>query len=130
MTPLFPFGHGLSYGRFAYSNLDVSPKTLGPEDTIEAAVTIVNDGDATAAETVFLFVRDVVASVARPLLELKGFCRIELAAGATGTAVLLLPVKALRFPGRDWRPVLEAGAFESWSAPAPTASSFSPPPSR
>ena len=112
LTPLFPFGHGLSYGRFAYSDLKVTPARAGPNDTIEVAVTVTNEGEAAAEETVFLFVRDMVASVARPLLELKAFTKIELSPGARATVVILLPVNALCFPGRDWQPVLEPGAFE------------------
>ena len=112
LTPLFPFGHGLSYGRFAYSDLKATPARAGPNDTIEVAVTVTNEGEAAAEETVFLFIRDMVASVARPLLELKAFTKVELSPGARATVVILLPVNALSFPGRDWQPVLEPGAFE------------------
>ena len=112
LTPLFPFGHGLSYGRFAYSDLKATPARLGPNDTIEVAVTVTNEGEAVAEETVFLFIRDMVASVARPLLELKAVTKVELSPGARATVVIFLPVSALSFPGRDWQPVLEPGAFE------------------
>jgi beta-glucosidase len=116
-TPLFPFGHGLSYGRFIYSDLQVSPRRLGPDDIIEATVTVTNVGDRRAEETVFLFVHDVLASVARPQMELKAFAKIELQPGEHGTVVLLLPAASLAFPGRDWRPVLEPGDFDCFVGP-------------
>ena len=75
-SPLFPFGFGLSYGRFAYANLTVSPDTATAEDSIEVSVDVTNEGARAAEETVFLFVRDRVASVSRPTLELKGVTKI------------------------------------------------------
>ena len=75
-------------------------------------VSVANEGDATAEETVFLFIRDVVASIARPRMELKGFSKIELSPGERGILGLVLPVSALQFPGRDFNPVLEPGTFE------------------
>ena len=116
-TPLFPFGHGLSYGKFAYSDLQVGPRRPNLDGVIEARVTVTNTGDRAAEETVFLFVRDVVASVARPQMEMKAFAKIELKPGERGTVVLLLPVKDLNFPGRDWRPVVEPGDFECLVGP-------------
>jgi len=111
-TPLLPFGFGLSYGRFSYANLTVSPESARASDTIEVAVEVTNQGARAAEETVFLFIRDRVASVARPLLELKGFTKISLGAGETGTARLRLPVEELRFLGLDFEPVLEPGDVE------------------
>jgi beta-glucosidase len=111
-SPLLPFGFGLSYGRFTYANLTVSPEIATASDTIEVSVEVTNDGARAAEETVFLFIRDRVASVARPLLELKSFTKISLAAGETGTARLLLPVAELRFLGLDFEPVLEPGEIE------------------
>ena len=80
-TPLFPFGHGLTYGRFAYSNLDVSPAAVEEGDDIDISVDLVNDGPMTAEETVFVFAHDKVASVARPVLELKATAKAMLAPG-------------------------------------------------
>jgi beta-glucosidase len=78
-SPLLPFGFGLSYGCFSYANLTVSPEVVTASDTIEVSVEVTNEGARAAEETVFLFIRDRVASVARPLLELKGFAKVSLA---------------------------------------------------
>ncbi|MBX6419668.1 MAG: glycoside hydrolase family 3 C-terminal domain-containing protein [Nevskia sp.] len=110
--PLFPFGHGLGYGRFEYSNLRVTPAIVGARDTIRVCVDLANTGAHAAEETVFLFVRHEVARVARPLLELKGYARIALEPGARGTAQLSLPAAELRYPGPDLVPVFEPGAVE------------------
>ena len=111
-APLLPFGFGLNYGRFSYANLSVSPETAAANDTIDVSVEVTNDGERAAEETVFLFIRDRVASVSRPLLELKGFTKISLEPGETGTARLRLPVAELRFLGLDLEPVLEPGEIE------------------
>jgi beta-glucosidase len=111
-TPLFPFGFGLTYGRFAYSNLSVRPETVADGDSLDVSVDVTNEGARAAEETVFLFVRDRVACVARPTLELKGVTKIALAPGETGTAHLRLPVSELRFLGLELTPVLEAGEIE------------------
>jgi len=110
--PLYPFGHGLTYGRFRYANLRVAPRSVTESDTIQVQVEVVNDGRRTAEETVFLFTRDKVASVARPLLELKGFGKIELRPGESGTVDLSLPASELRFLGTDLTPVFEPGEVE------------------
>jgi beta-glucosidase len=111
-SPLFPFGFGLTYGRFAYTNLQVSPETATERDVIEVTVDVTNEGARAAEETVFLFVRDRVASVARPTLELKGVTKIVLQPGETGTARLQLPATELRFLDVDLRPVFEPGEVE------------------
>jgi beta-glucosidase len=110
--PLFPFGHGLTYGRFAYSNLRVTPARVSESDTIEVRVDVTNEGKRRAEETVFLFTHDKVASVTRPLLELKGFGKITLEPGASGTVVLQLAAAELRFLGLEMKPVFEPGEVE------------------
>jgi beta-glucosidase len=110
--PLFAFGHGLTFGRFRLSNLRVSPSEASERDTIEVRVDLANDGARAAEETVFLFTHDRVASVARPLLELKGFGKIILQPGETGTVILYLAASELRFLGLDLQPVFEAGDIE------------------
>jgi beta-glucosidase len=111
-SALFPFGFGLTYGRFSYSNLHVIPKSATGADLIEVTVDVTNEGTRAAEETVFLFVRDRVASVVRPMLELKGVTKIVLQPGEIGTARLQLPATELRFLGLDLRPVLEPGEIE------------------
>jgi beta-glucosidase len=90
----------------------VTPQHAGERDTIEVRVDVANVGPRAGQETVFLFTHDPVASVARPLLELRGFGKIELLPGESGTLTLKLPVADLRFLGPDLRPVLEAGEIE------------------
>ena len=111
-SPLIPFGYGLTYGRFVYANLAASRESAAAEDTIEVSVDVTNDGARAAEETVFLFVRDCVATVARPTLELKGVTKIELAPGETGTVRFELPAAELALLGLDLKPVLEPGEIE------------------
>jgi beta-glucosidase len=110
--PQFAFGHGLSYGRFAVTNLRANRETFRLGDEIGLAVDVVNEGACAGEETLFLFARDVVASVARPLLELKGVGKIALGAGESGTVHFCLSADALRFPGVDFRARLEPGDFQ------------------
>jgi beta-glucosidase len=112
--PLFPFGHGLSYTRFAWHNFTVTPESFGADATLDATIEITNEGERAGTETVLLFSRDKVARVARPLLELKDFQQVTLAPGETAIVRFALPAKALSYPGTgpDFDPVLEPGAFE------------------
>jgi beta-glucosidase len=110
--PLFPFGHGLTFGRFVLSNLRVSPLIVEDTDSVEIHVDVRNEGARAAQETVFLFTHDKVASVARPLLELKGFGKINLRPGAAGTVTLSLRAADLRFLGLDLQPIFEPGEVE------------------
>jgi beta-glucosidase len=110
--PLFVFGHGLTYGKFTYSDLQVTPTDAEDIDTLRIRVEVRNEGSRAAQETVFLFTHDKVASVARPLLELKGFAKIDLRAGESGIVALALPAAHLRFLGVDLEPVFEPGEIE------------------
>jgi len=110
--PLFPFGHGLTYGKIKYSNLRVPRESVAERDTIVVRVDVTNDGARAAEETVFLFTHDKLASVARPVLELKGFGKIRLNPGETGTVTLMLPAAELRFLGADLELVFEPGEVE------------------
>jgi beta-glucosidase len=111
-SPLIPFGFGLTYGRFAYTNLRVQPETATAGDVLDVSVDVTNEGPREAEETVFLFIRDPVASVARPKLELKGVTKIVLEPGETGTARFRLPATELGFLGAAFEPKLEAGEIE------------------
>jgi beta-glucosidase len=115
--PLYPFGHGLTYGQFTIDKLRVSATTLRPGQTITVEVDVTNTGARTAEETVFLFSRDKVASVARPLLELRGFGKATLAPGARATVRLPLAAADLVFLGPDLEPVFEPGEVELLAGP-------------
>jgi beta-glucosidase len=110
--PLFPFGFGLSYGRFALSNLRISSRTAAENDTLEIHVEVSNQGSREAQETVFLFTRDLLAGISRPLLELKGFAKINLSPGASGTVSMSLKCSDLRFLGVNLESVFEPGEVE------------------
>jgi beta-glucosidase len=110
--PLYPFGHGLTYGRFSLANLRVTPDSVTEGGTIGVRVDVTNEGRRAAEETVFLFTRDKLASVARPLLELKGFGKVALQPGETGTVEIALPASGLRFLGPALAPVFEPGEVE------------------
>jgi beta-glucosidase len=112
VSPLFPFGHGLSYSRFTLTNLRTSASTFGLGDGVVASVDVANEGSSGGEATVFLFIRDVVASVARPLLELKGLAKITLQPEGRGVVHLSVPASAFAFPGADLRPIIEPGRFE------------------
>jgi beta-glucosidase len=110
--PLFAFGHGLTYGRFRYSNLRVTPAAPTELDTITVQVDLANEGLHSACETVFVFTHDLVASTAPALLKLAGFARLELAPGQGGSVTICVPAARLRVLGIDLEPVFEPGAVE------------------
>jgi beta-glucosidase len=111
-TPQFSFGHGLSYSRFALSDLRCKPTQVNSEDTIEVSLAVHNESPIPGEATLFLFARDPVASIARPLLELKGVQKAVLAAGERTEVTWRLPVKDLSFVGPNFEPVLEPGRLE------------------
>ncbi|MGA7199299.1 glycoside hydrolase family 3 N-terminal domain-containing protein [Roseiarcus sp.] len=111
-TPQFPFGHGLSYSRFVLSNLRCEPAVVKAGEEVQVSLEVRNDGPIGGEVTLFLFVRDLVASVARPVLELKGVRKLTLGADENRQATWRLPAQALAFIGENLEPVLEAGRFE------------------
>jgi beta-glucosidase len=111
-TPQFPFGHGLSYSRFELNDLRCEPTRAKADDSLEVSLGVHNETRVDGEVTLFLFVRDPVASVARPLLELKGVQKAVLAAGERKTVTWRLPVKDLSFVGQNLDRVLEPGRFE------------------
>ncbi|HZP85662.1 MAG TPA: glycoside hydrolase family 3 N-terminal domain-containing protein [Burkholderiales bacterium] len=117
VEPLFAFGHGLSYTRFIHRNLRLRSHDLAAGDDLVATIDVCNDGDREGEETVFLFTHDVVASVARPLRELKAYAKVQLAAGKSATVTLSVPVAALSFLDASFTPVLEPGEFEVYVGP-------------
>ena len=110
--PLYPFGHGLTYGRCRLANLRASPEVACRDDVLVVEVDVVNEGARAVEETVFLFTRDPIASVTRPLLELRGFARIALQPSEARRVHLSLPASELEFPGIDLQPVFEPGQIE------------------
>jgi beta-glucosidase len=116
--PLYPFGHGLTYGRCSLANFAVTPDQVAQKDTIEARVDVTNEGARAAEETVFLFTHDKVATVARPLLELKGVGKVTVRPGETKTVRITVPATELRFLGRDLTPVFEPGEVEVLVGPS------------
>ena len=116
--PLYPFGHGLTYGRFTLANFAVTPDRISEKDTIEARVDVTNEGAHSAEETVFLFTHDKIATVTRPLLELKGVGKVTLRPGETRTVRIAVPATELRFLGRDLTPVFEPGEVEILVGPS------------
>jgi beta-glucosidase len=109
--PLFPFGFGLSYTTFEYSNLRIDPSTIDPSGTVTVRFTVTNTGGRAGDEVVQLYVRDVLASVARPVMELRGFSRLHLTAGGSREVTFALGADDLRVLDRDLRWVVEPGAF-------------------
>jgi len=112
VKPLYPFGFGLSYTSFKYSNLKVSPDTIGPEGDTKASVDVTNTGSMAGDEVVQLYIRDEVSSVTRPVKELRGFRRITLAPGETKTVEFPLGFEGLSFLNRYMRRVVEPGTFK------------------
>jgi len=111
LEPLFPFGFGLSYTSFAYSDLRVSPLN-GGEGEVEVRARVTNTGRRPGREVAQLYVRDPVATRSRPLRELKAFAAVELAPGETREVTLRAPVRDLGFHLADGTYVVEPGLFE------------------
>jgi beta-glucosidase len=117
-TPLFAFGHGLTYGRIHCDKLQVKPRRVREQGTLKISVTLHNVGAREAEETVFLFIRAKVSRVTRPLLELKGYAKLRLKPGASGTVTLKLPATELRYLGPDLQPLFEPGEVEICVGPS------------
>ena len=110
--PLYPFGYGLSYSTFSYSDISLSNKSLNPNSKITATVTVTNTGTVAGKETVQLYIRDMVGSIARPVKELKGFQQITLAPGESKKVSFPISVNDLKFYNSDLKYVYEPGAFK------------------
>src|SRR5205085_7610793 len=110
-TPLFPFGYGLSYTQFQFSNLQLSSKSIRPDGRLSASVEIENTGRRAGDETVELYIRDVAASVTRPVMELKGFERVTLQPGERRRITFKLTPALLGFYNREMRFTVEPGVF-------------------
>jgi beta-glucosidase len=113
-APLFPFGYGLSYSNFKYSNLQLSSKTIPMGGTLTVKVTITNTSNIDGTEVAQLYVRDLVGSITRPVKELKGFQRVTLKAGEAKTIEFKLTTDDLAFYGLDMTLKAEPGDFNLW----------------
>lgn len=113
-TPLFPFGHGLSYASFEYENLRLSTTELKLGESLTVSVELLNTSPIAAHEIVQLYVRDLVGNVTRPVKELKGFRRIYLEPEERVTVEFELHTNDLAFYGRDMQLITEPGEFHVW----------------
>jgi beta-glucosidase len=110
--PLYEFGYGLSYTTFEFSDLSISPAKIPADGEVTVRLTVKNTGKRAGDEVVQLYVNDVIASVTRPVKELKGFKRIHLKPGESDTVVFSLPVRLLAFYNLDMQRVVEPGVFK------------------
>jgi len=117
VTPRYPFGFGLSYTTFGYSSLKLSTTRARVSDTVTATVTVANTGSREGTEVVQLYVRDEVASVSRPVRELKAFKRVTLKPGESRAVDLRVAVRDLWFYGLDMKRVVEPGTFRVYVGP-------------
>jgi beta-glucosidase len=111
-TPLYPFGYGLSYTKFDYSNLRVSPSEIFPGGNTEVKVDVKNTGDRPGAETAQLYIHERFAPVSTPVKQLRGFERMELKPGEAKTATFILTPEDLQLLNRDDRWEVVPGDFE------------------
>ena len=118
VTPLFPFGYGLSYTTFAYGPMKLSSAAMAPDGSVVVSVPVANTGSRAAAEVVQLYVRDLVASMSRPVKELKHFERVELQPGETKTVSFTITPADLSFYNSNLEFVLEPGEFDIMVGPS------------
>lgn len=111
-TPLFAFGDGLSYTTFEYANLRISPASTGPEGEVRVSADIRNSGARGGAEVVQLYLRDVLASVSRPVMELRGFEKVFLRAGEKKMVHFTITRDDLTMLDQSLNPVVEPGVFK------------------
>lgn len=111
-TPLYPFGFGLSYTTFNYGEIQLSSASIKPGASITASVAVTNTGKFDGVETVQLYVRDMIGSISRPVKELRGFKKISLKVGESGTVHFKITVDDLKFFNADLKFVAEPGDFK------------------
>ena len=109
--PLFPFGYGLSYTRFAYSDIRLPKNSIRKNESVTVQATITNTGSRDGDEVVQLYIRDLLSSVARPVLELKGFQRIHLRAGEAKQVSFTITPAMLQMLDEKMNTIVEPGDF-------------------
>ena len=119
-TPEYPFGFGLSYTTFEYSNLRLSAPAIRPGGHLTISADVINSGRYEADEVAQLYTRELVASVSRPVRELKGFRRVHLKAGEKASVRFTLSTDDLAFYNEHLRLVAQPGKFHVWIAPDST----------
>ena len=115
ITPLYPFGYGLSYTTFGYSDLKVAPEKTDMKQPVAVTVTVKNTGKVRGTEVVQLYVRDLVASVTRPTRQLKGFERVTLEPGESREVCFTITSDAVGFYRQDMSFGYEPGDFKVWA---------------
>jgi beta-glucosidase len=117
-SALYPFGHGLTYGKIEYSELALGSPTLSMTGEIAVSARITNRGTRAAEEVAQLYIHDRTASVTRPVRELKAFRKVALAPGQSEVIRFTLRAADLSFYGRDGKLRVEPGTFDVWIAPS------------
>ena len=112
VTPLYPFGYGLSYTDFKFSDIAVNKKQIGMDDSVIVSVNVKNTGDAAGTEVAELYIRKMVASVTRPVEELKGFERVFLNPGESKSINFTLKPEMLEYYGVDMKKIIEPGLIK------------------
>ncbi|MCI2088574.1 MAG: beta-glucosidase BglX [Prevotella sp.] len=114
---LYPFGYGLSYTTYTYSNFSLSADKMNRNDSIQASVTVTNTGNRDGYEIVQMYLHQAVGSVARPVKELKGFKRVLLKSGENKRLIFTITPDMLRYYNNDLQSVLESGKFDVMIGP-------------
>lgn len=111
-SPLYEFGFGLSYTTFEYSNLQISPESIGAAGNVSVSIDVKNTGNREGSEVVQLYINDVISSIVTPIKELKGFEKNSLDPGEKETVHFTLSPEDLAYVGLDMKPVVEPGEFK------------------
>ena len=111
-TPLFPFGYGLSYTQFAYSDITLDKSNFGRGQQLKASIRVTNSGPYDGEEVVQLYIQDLVASVVRPVKELKAFKKVMIPSGVSKEILFTIGQQDLAFYKADMSYGVEAGDFK------------------
>jgi beta-glucosidase len=118
ISPLYPFGYGLSYTTFGYKNLKINQSSISKTGTADVSVEVTNTGTRAGDEIVQLYIRDVVSTLTRPVKELKDYKRISLAAGETKTVTFKITPDKLKYLDVNLKEIVEEGDFEIMVGPS------------